>query len=127
MAHWIIGKPEDKCNCIRCGSENVALWNDTGTWSFWMQCRDCGAEGHENSAFGAVRAWQPRLTPPFLKLDRVVCEGILAKFSPEYPMVVTPAYYQKLKDAGLPLKNVVESTPCKLSGDELSGDPPCGP
>ncbi len=42
-------------------------------------------------------------------------------FSPKYPMVVTPAYYQQLKAAGLPLKNVVESAPVKLSDDELSG------
>lgn len=108
MSHWRIGKPEDKCQCPRCGENNAALWNDTGTNVFWMECLECKSSSPRNSAFGAVHAWRPKETTQILELDRTEAESLLATFSPQYPMVVTPAYYQKLKDAGLSLKNVVE-------------------
>ncbi len=34
------------------------------------------------------------------------CEGILAMFSVDNPIVVHPAFYKILKDAGLPMERV---------------------
>ena len=58
MALWLIGKPKDVCACPQCGSLDVALWNNTGTNHFWMECNQCETESDENTAFGVVYGWR---------------------------------------------------------------------
>ncbi len=47
---------------------------------------------------------------------RRICEGILAMFSPTMPIIVNPAFYQILKDAGLPMEDVMEQKPLLMWG-----------
>ena len=46
----------------------------------------------------------------FTASERRFCEDILAEFSPTDPLIVNPALYQIMKDAGFPMESVIEQT-----------------
>ena len=44
------------------------------------------------------------------------CEDILAMFSTDNPLVVHPAFFKIMEDAGLRMKHVVEQKPVPMWG-----------
>jgi len=51
------------------------------------------------------------MADPLTEAERWECEGLLAMFSPERPLVASPILYQEMLAKGLSMENVVERKP----------------